>query len=594
MPTTLKELLSLCTVPVLKDLIMNLDDGNPTGRKEELIQQILDTMLGFRMKTVWQRLDSLQQAAVSEAAHDPNGQYLPHRFRARYGREPGFTISGTKSHGYSGSRASALGLFIHFRGADRRYLIPDDLRKQLIAFVPEPEPMTVKRMEELTDFDDQTVRLGERDALQEVMVMLRLIDQSRVAVSDKTALPSTAAMRSLTEKLVGGDFYPWIEKQNKWDQQIGPIRAFAWPLLLQAGGLVTLVSGRLTLTPAGTKALSSQPAEVLRTLWRKWLKTSLLDEFSRIDEIKGQNAKGRGMTAVAPRRAAIGDALASCPTGRWVDIDEFSRFMVASDRVFHVSHDPWKLYVGDREYGSLGYDGFNGWNILQGRYIAALLLEYAATLGMIDVALIDPAGASDDFRSLWGTDDLAYLSRYDGLCAIRLTPLGAYILGIADNYQPAPMVSTVRLSVMPSLVITVDQGAQGALNGEEQLVLETWATPLTAGSWRLDREVALSAIEKGHDITELQTFLQDRDDMPLPDTVESLIRHCQRNGNALKLQGNAQLIQCRDEAMAELLASHKETAELCLRAAPKMLVVRSQHLEKFRDRARILGFGMVA
>ena len=570
---------------------MNLDDGNPTVRKEELIQQILDTMLGLRMKTVWQRLDSLQQAAISEATHDPSGEYLPRRFRSRHGRDPAFTIPGTKSHGYSGCRASALGLFIHFRGVDRRYLIPDDLRNSLITFVPKPEPLTVTSTEELAEVADQTVRLGERDALQEVMVMLRLIDQSRVSVSDKTALPSAAAMRLLTEKLVGGDFYPWIEKKNAWDQQIGPIRAFAWPLLLQAGGLVTRVSGRLTLTPAGTKALSLPPAEVLRTLWRKWLKTSLLDEFSRVDEIKGQHAKGRVMTAVAPRRAAISDTLAACPTGRWVDIDEFSRFMMASDRVFEVCHDPWKLYVGDREYGNLGYDGFGGWNILQGRYIAVLLLEYAATLGMIDVALIDPDGASDDFRSLWGTDELAYLSRYDGLCAIRLTPLGAYILGIDANYQPAPIASTVRLSVMPSLVLTV---VQGALNGEEQLVLETWAIPLTAGSWRLDRELALSAIEKGHDIAELQAFLQDRDDMPLPDTVESLIRHCQRNGNALKLQGNAQLIQCRDEAMAELLASHKETAELCLRAAPRMLVVRSQHLEKFRDRARMLGLGMAA
>lgn len=591
MPSTLNELLQLCTVPVLKDLVMNLDTGKPTGRKEELIQQILDTMLGSRMKGVWQRLDSLQQAAISEATHDPTGAYVPRRFRARYGRDPAFTIPGTKSHGYSGSRASALGLFIHFRGVDRRYLIPDDLRKTLITFVPKPEPLMVKSTEEPAEFADQTVRLGERDALQEVMVMLRLVEQSRLAVSEKTALPSAAAMRALTEKLVGGDFYPWIEKKNTWDQQVGPIRAFAWPLLLQAGGLVTRVAGRLTLSPAGTKALSTPPAEVLRTLWRKWLKTSLLDEFSRIDEIKGQQSKGRGMTAVAPRRAAICDALASCPTGRWVDIDELSRFMVASDCVFEVSHDPWKLYLGDRQYGSLGHDGFSGWNILQGRYIAAVLLEYAATLGMVDVALIDPAGASDDFRALWGTDELVYLSRYDGLCAIRLTPLGAYILGIDAKYQPAPMTSTVRLSVMPSLVVNV---VQGVLNGEEQLVLETWAIPLTPGSWRLDRDLALSAIEKGHDIAELQAFLQNRDDMPLPDTVESLIRHCQRNGNALKLQGNAHLIQCMDESMADLLASHKETAELCLRAAPRMLVVRSQHLEKFRDRARMLGLGMAA
>jgi hypothetical protein len=34
------------------------------------------------------------------------------------------------------------------------------------------------------------------------------------------------------------------------------------------------------------------PAQVLRGLWQKWLKTTLFDEFSRVDAIKGQNPRG--------------------------------------------------------------------------------------------------------------------------------------------------------------------------------------------------------------------------------------------------------------------------------------------------------------
>ena len=44
--------------------------------------------------------------------------------------------------------------------------------------------------------------------------------------------------------------------------------------------------------------------------------------------------------------------------------------------------------------------------MLQGRFILAMLFEYAATLGLIDVAYIPPAGRArritDDH---WGTDD---------------------------------------------------------------------------------------------------------------------------------------------------------------------------------------------
>jgi hypothetical protein len=80
----------------------------------------------------------------------------------------------------------------------------------------------------------------------------------------------------------------------QWDQEVGPIKAFAWPMLLQAGGLAVGVAGRLQLSPSGVKALSMPPAQVLRGLWQKWLKTTLLDEFSRVDAIKGQNCQGAG------------------------------------------------------------------------------------------------------------------------------------------------------------------------------------------------------------------------------------------------------------------------------------------------------------
>jgi hypothetical protein len=41
----------------------------------------------------------------------------------------------------------------------------------------------------------------------------------------------------------------------------------------------------------------------------------------------------------------------------------------------------------EREYGSLGHDGFHSWDILQMRYLLCFLFEYAAALGIIDVRL---------------------------------------------------------------------------------------------------------------------------------------------------------------------------------------------------------------
>jgi hypothetical protein len=60
------------------------------------------------------------------------------------------------------------------------------------------------------------------------------------------------------------------------------------------------------------------------------------------------------------------------------------------------------------------------------------LLLQAGGLAKIDGTrlALTPAGnkARPDFYDAWGTDDLALLSRYDGLRYIRLNALGAYCL----------------------------------------------------------------------------------------------------------------------------------------------------------------------
>lgn len=587
---TLAELLAHRTVAELKSLLALLPDAPRTGKKDELVSGILRSLSGPGLRALWDRLDDTQRLAVAETAHALDGVFNRDQFQAKYGRLPDFTITQNERYGSSYGPPTLLSLLLYWH--DRCYNLPTDIRDRLITFVPEPDPVrlgTVETLPETRGNHSLMVRHSERDAMVDLSVLLRLADQGMIQVSDKTSLPGASTLRLLTEKLSGGDFYPHKPRQHEWDQEIGAIKAFAWPLLLQSAGLLQRNGSKLALSTAGLKALSSTPASVLRTIWKKWLKSNLLDELSRIDTIKGQKSKGRAMTALAPRRVAINVALRCCPVGAWIDVDELSRFMQAADYTFEVAHDPWKLYISEQQYGSLGYDGSHDWTILQLRYLLCFLFEYTAPLGMIDVAYIDPTGARDDFRSLWGTDDLEFLSRYDGLIYFRLTPLGAYCLELSEDYTPARIQSTVRLSVLPGLQVNV---MDGQLAPEESLTLNTWAEQQTDESWRLDRQRALAAIEKGHDIAELRGFLQARDDQPLPETVESFIKTCQRNGTALKIVGTTLLIECQDAETAVMIATHKETAGLCLRAGDRQLVVRLEHEEKFRSLIRILGFGM--
>ncbi len=133
--------------------------------------------------------------------------------------------------------------------------------------------------------------------------------------SEKTMRPSSATLSIIVSHLARGDFY-----------LVDPIASFAWPLLVQAGGLAKLEGGRLQLTARGRTALRKPPAEVIRALWQRWVTHAVIDEFSRIDEIKGQRARNV-LSAAGPRRQAVAAALAGCPPGEWLGVDTLFAIM---------------------------------------------------------------------------------------------------------------------------------------------------------------------------------------------------------------------------------------------------------------------------
>lgn len=583
----------------LKKLAALTGEKLPT-RKADLAAVIIRHLGGERLRAVWQSLDELQRAAVAEVVHSHSTQFLADRFRAKYGQDPNW--GATDTHGYHRS-PSALGFFFY-----GNLVMPADLKERLKAFVPPPVEAKIETLAELpaacdlpytrwntktrtqekgTEEVPLTVRETERTAQRELFSVLRLVDAGKVAVSDKTRRASSATIDAITNVLEGGDYYPRLPVTNRWgDENAGPIRAFAWPLLIQAGKLAQLSGSKLQLTKAGRKALAEPAARAIRTLWAMWVDTTIIDELSRIDCVKGHAGKGkRGLTAVSSRRDAVVDTLAECPVGGWISTDEFFRFLRASGNDFAVTRNAWNLYIGELQYGSLGYEG--GGRVLEERYLYCLLLEYAATLGLIDVALIPPARARDDYHALWGTDDLVYFSRYDGLLYFRVTPLGAYCLGAESEYQPAPVEVKSVLRVLSNLEI-VAIGVE--LEQGDRLALDACATQVSDFVWRLDAGRLLAAIEEGRSVVEIQEFLTARSRTPIPNTVARLLEDVADRSAKVLDRGLARLIECADPALAALIATDSRTRKHCMPAGERHLVVPASSEAPFKRALREVGY----
>ncbi len=424
-----------------------------------------------------------------------------------------------------------------------------------------------------------TTRLTERTAQIDLMTVLQLCGAGTLRCSDKTRRPGAATVSTVADALADGDFYPGE-----------PIAAFAWPLLIQAGGLAEIVGGRLRLTARGQAALTRPAAGTIRDLWRAWVGKGLLDELSRVEQIKGQRI-ANVLTAAKNRRKTVATALAGCEPGAWIEIDDlFARMRRrgVSPTVARSDRALWRLYLVDAEYGSLGYAGFGDWPILEGRYTLAVVFEYAATLGLLDVRYVDPAGARDDFRGNWGADELDYLSRYDGLLAVRLNALGSYALGASDAYQP-PAAATPEKAVLKVLP-NRDVVATGTISTADRLMLDAYATATSERVWPVETAGLLTAINAGRSLEQFVEFLSSRSAGELPAAVTTLITDVTDRASALRDAGMIRLIECADPALATLIARNRRLQRICRPLGDRYLAVEVGHEPAFRKALLALGY----
>ena len=278
------------------------------------------------------------------------------------------------------------------------------------------------------------------------------------------------------------------------------------------------------------------------------------------------------MTAVADRRFFVSGVLEDCPPGRWITIDEFFRFFVAQGANFFIARNEWKLYIAELQYGSFGYMGEHTWELLQGRFIMAMLFEYAATLGLIDIAYVAPQFARNDFRDRWGTDDYLCLSRYDGLAYFRINELGAWCLGQTHLYQPEEVVARKTWRVLPNHDVVSSE-----LNPDpaDAMFLDKVADRTSDLVWRLDRERILTAVENGLAIEAITDFLEQRGSEPIPQTVETLLGDLRERATRLRDKGTVRMIECGDAETARLLLLDPKLKTLCLPAGARNLVFRT-------------------
>ncbi|MFP4034485.1 MAG: hypothetical protein ACLFT5_03150 [Desulfovermiculus sp.] len=615
-PLSVKDVLSSIRVDELRTMIKTVQrqaDGHPgkkvekprldqpaSHRKGDLVDWLVGMIIQQKTaKFIYEMMHSLEKNAMSEVVHHPQGVFDPVQIEAKYGAYP--DIYGFKLTRISGKRIADKGKkycpLLKIVLAEKK-IMARDVQRTYRQFVPHPAATVPGQIEKLPEnlslpsgetTSEYNVVLTEQSALIDVQAMLNLVTKGKVGVGAKTGRISKSGVKNVRQALGQGDFYPPEEETgDDCDVQMGPagIRPFAWPLLLQAANLAQIEGSKLALTRSGQAALKKKPHEVIKTLWERWLKTTVLHEMNRIEVVKGQKSKKRPLHQARMGRENLAQGLADLEPCKWILLEDFFKYLFARGDVVDIVRSDWPLYILDPEHGSFGYAHIT-WDHLTGRFARAFLLEYAATLGIIDVALVPPWGAVSDVRDLWGADNLTCLSRYDGLLAMRLTPLGAWVLGQTETYTPAP--PTYSLQIVSEQEIRVLDAGPG---DEAKTRLERFCIQEDDQTFRLDGGKALQAMEQGMSGEEMREALVQGSGQELPAQVAAFVTHMEQRAGLFRIAGQGLVVECSDPNVRNAVLGDAKMRSLCLPAGDSALVVRKEDEEAFRDCLHKLGYAL--
>ena len=591
--------LSELTVDLLKQRLKFIKKAKKVTRKDDLIEELSKYLLSDSLKDYWQLLDKWEKLAVAEALYHWNGQIFLDRFKAKY--EVDLTHYFHYQNYYdrkSNTKESALCLFFINKQ------IPQDLQLLLKKFVQEPNENRVIITENIPenyifeknkndDYDSTSIKIINTETMvrHDFSAVLNLIKNGQITVSDKTCIATSASLRKIEEVLLGGDYFH-LDQQEDLEQYAGgpirPIRPYAWPLLLQSSSLVKRNGKKLALTAKGVKALSSNFYDGIKEIYRSWLKKGLLDEFKRINLIKGQTSRGRGrgklMSNVAIRRGEIDTILCDCPEQEWIDINHFFRFVQAGDYDLELCNSDFGLYVVDKSYGALVYAN-NYFEVHEGRYILVYLFEYLATLGMIDIAYIPPYYVRDDYQDLWGSDEAQFLSRYDGFLYFKINPLGRYCMLMTSQYQASEVCVSPLLQINKYLEIELIR----KIETDELQILKQFAVQEEENYWTLSEDLTLDAIDSGQNEEDFYQFLEQYNDKDLPKEVMEFFKLIKDRTTSLIDGGMAQIIHS-SSSLIKKLCNDPSTKNLCQCVNSKSLIVSSKKEKEFSKAIKKMGY----
>ena len=323
------------------------------------------------------------------------------------------------------------------------------------------------------------------------------------------------------------------------------IVSFGMVKLLQCADVIDITKERFVLSHKANHYAGLTMPQKAKFLYNAYMKNgnAIIDECTRIFSSKLKFSR-TVYNLSAPRRE-IASYLKECPVNQWVDFAKFSKeIFKANDKIFAVAGIPMI-----RDDYHMQYYSDAGWNCFEHCAISVMLIEYLAVLGAVDILAEDISHSEYSSYS-------AYEAVY-----FRLTDLGAYLLGITDEYTPkdayGDATGDTGFIVQPNFDIVIPNGAERM---RHELFFDRFAEKTVndqeVSVYKLDFKGMVNALNIGMYVREIDSYCQAFSSMPIPDNVKTAFTEWEAQSSRIRIRA-VTLIEADDPYLIEEIKNYR-------------------------------------
>ncbi len=274
------------------------------------------------------------------------------------------------------------------------------------------------------------------------------------------------------------------------------------------------------------------------------------------------------------------------PKDGWISVDNLFDYFAYRDLkipLYEEISDQGKIQHPNLD--AYYYDNPKQVNVFTAHYYVWQALLRGSVFLYASLGLMEVAYGNVDTSDLGGS----YYSPYDGLSHFKLTPLGAYVLGITKTYQTPAGIEEAY-----SLVLSKDELQIVVKKGAESLdkLLSLFCIRISPTRYQFSDAVFLKSCQSSKDIEQKIKLFKQKVGVDLPPNWSAYFKQMLANTKMVKRNSKYVVfsLEATNNALHQLVAKDAQLKQLVHKAEGFNLVVLSDNQLKFTTRMRELGY----